>query len=102
MVVIWLDEFLICLKLFLTHVSLTESGNRNFDKFPRKSKASYPDWGQQAFEDVRHRDCKNGASGRDDAIDEADVPLEVVAEDDKRRRVGQRRSTTEKDAVREA
>lgn len=51
---------------------------------------------------MRHRDCKNGASGRDDAIDEADVPLEVVAEDDKRRRVGQRRSTAEKDAVREA
>lgn len=46
-----------------------------------------------------HADGEDGGAGRHEPVDNAHPPLEVVAEDDEGRRVGQRRAHTEHDAI---
>ncbi len=60
---------------------------------------THPNGRKESFEDVRHRDRENRTSGRNDAVDEAQVSLEVVAQDDEGRRVGQRGPASEQNAV---
>ena len=64
-----------------------------------KQRYSYPDGREESFKNVWHRDGEDGASGGDDPVDEAQVPLEVVTQDHQGRRVGQGRTAAEQDSV---
>ncbi len=46
-----------------------------------------------------HRDGEDGASGGDDSVDQAQVPLEVVTQDHQGGSVGQGRAAAEQDPV---
>jgi len=60
---------------------------------------SYPDGREKPLQNVWHRDGEDGASGGDDSVDQAQVPLEVVTQDHQGGRVGQGRAAAEQDPV---
>ncbi len=64
------------------------------------SSITYADGLDESLEDEGHGHGEDGAAGGDDAVDDAHVPAEVVAEDDERRRVAQRRPAPEQKPVR--
>ena len=61
----------------------------------------YPDIVQEDLQEERHGDGEDGAAGGDEPIGEAEVPLEVVADDGEGRRVGEGGARPEQHAVRQ-
>lgn len=56
---------------------------------------THPNGREESFKDVRHCNRENRTTGRHDAVDEAQVPLEVVAQDDEGWCVSERGSAAE-------
>ena len=62
-------------------------------------KSPYPNLVQEDLQEERHGDGEDGAAGGDEPVGEAEVPLEVVADDGEGRRVGERGARPEQHAV---
>ena len=56
---------------------------------------------QESLQNEREYHGGHGAAERDDPVNDAQVPLEVVPQDDDRRRVDERDSQTSQDTVRQ-